>query len=272
MRTIGSLVLKHRDLRRVFATTVDYFKAKLDKDRYDNFSYIMDLENKYGFKSSFYFMSGGNTKYDASYSINDSYIISLIKTLQQKGFEAGLHSSFNSYNNFQILNLERDKLKKAAENVIFGGRQHYLRWKSPDTWRILEKAGLKYDITLSFAEHEGFRCGICFPYKPFDVLENRVLGIWELPLIIMDGSLFNYQNLTPEEGFQRIKSIINTVKKYQGVFVLLWHNSSLDDLKLPDWIKIYERTIGYLGRQNTFNDIARGIIEWYESNASGCRI
>ncbi len=44
----------------------------------------------------------------------------------------------------------------------------------------------------------------------------------------MDGSLFNYQNLTPEEGFQRIKNIINTVKKYQGVFVLLWHNSSLD--------------------------------------------
>jgi len=50
----------------------------------------------------------------------------------------------------------------------------------------------------------------------------------------MDGSLFNYQNLTPEEGFQRITGIINTIKEYQGVFVLLWHNSSLDNLsKIP---------------------------------------
>jgi len=262
--TISSLTLRQKDLRRVFATIIDYFKAKLGKDPYDNFSYIMELEGRFGFKSSFYFMSGRNTKYDASYSINDSYIISLIKTLQGKGFEMGLHPSFNSYNNFQMLNLEKEKLEKASENVIFGGRQHYLRWKTPNTWRILEKAGLKYDTTLSFADYEGFRCGICFPYKPFDVLENRVLNIWELPLIIMDGSLFNYQNLTPEEGFQRINGIINIVKEYQGVFVLLWHNSSLDNLRYPGWIKVYEKTLEYLGRENVFNAPAKGIIDWWE--------
>lgn len=91
---------------------------------------------------------------------------------------------------------------------------------------------------MGFADHEGFKCGICFPYEPFDVFENRRSNIWELLLIIMDRSSFNYQNLAPEEGFQRIKGIINTVKKYQGVFVLLWHNSSLDDLKLLGWIEI----------------------------------
>ena len=266
LRTIGSLVVKDKNLKKVFAVIIDYFKAKSDKDPYDNFSYIMDLENKYGFKSSFYFMSGGNTKYDASYSINDSYIVSLIKILQQKGFEIGLHPSFNSYNDFQILNLQKEKLEKVTENVILGGRQHYLRWKTPNTWRILEKAELKYDTTLSFADHEGFRCGICFPYRPFDILGNRVLNIWELPLIIMDGSLFNYQNLTPEEGFQRIKNLIDTTKKYNGLFVLLWHNSSLDELKLPGWIKTYERTMEYLGKQNVFDDTARGIMNCWENH------
>jgi len=133
-----------------------------------------------------------------------------------------------------------------------------------------KKRGLKYDTTLSFADHEGFRCGICFPYKPFDVLKNRVLNIWELPLTVMDGSLFNYQNLIPEEGFQRIKSIINTVKKYQGVFVLSWHNSSLDDLRLPGWVEVYERTMKYIGKQDVFDDTAQGIIDWWRSNVSGC--
>lgn len=166
--------------------------------------------------------------------------------------------------------MEKEKLEKVTENGIFGGRQHYLRWKSPDTWRILEKAGLKYDTTLSFADHEGFRCGICFPYKPFDILRNRVLNIWELPLIVMDGSLFNYQNLIPEEGFQRIKTLVDTIKKYHGVFVLLWHNSSLNDLKLPGWIRVYKETMEYLGKQDIFNDAAQGIIDRWENNIFGC--
>ena len=264
LRTIGSLTVKDKNLKKAFAVIIDYFKAKLDKDPYDNFSYIMNLENKYGFKSSFYFMSGENTEYDASYSINDSYIVSLIKILQQKGFEIGLHPSFNSYNNFQILNLEKEKLEKASKNAIFGGRQHYLRWKTPDTWRILEKAGLKYDTTLSFAEREGFRCGICFPYKPFDVLKNRRLDIWELPLTAMDGSLFNYQNLTPEEGFERIKNLIDTTKKYNGLFVLLWHNSSLDNTERPGWPEVYEKTIGYMAKQNVFCRSSKEVIQHWE--------
>lgn len=262
--TIGSLALRHKDLRRIFATIVDYFRAKLGKDPYDNFSYIMNLENKYGFKSSFYFGSGGNTKYDTSYSTNDSYIISLIKTLQEEGFEIGIHPSFNSYNNFQMLRLEKERLGKASGKAVLGGRQHYLRWKTPDTWGILEKVGLRYDTTLSFADREGFRSGICFPYKPFDITQNRILDIWELPLTVMDASLFDYQNLSPEEGFQRIKNLVHVTKKYHGVFVLLWHNSSLNDLKLLGSIEIYERTMEYLRRQNVFNETAIGIIDWWE--------
>ncbi len=141
-----------------------------------------------------------------------------------------------------------------------------LKIENPRYLGNFRKSKMKYNITLSFAEHEGFRCGICFPYKPFDVFGNRVLNIWELPLTIMDGSLFNYQDLTPEEGLQRIEGI----KKYQGVFVLLWHNSSLDDLKLPSWVEVYEKTIEYLGRENVFNAPAKGIVDWWESNVPGC--
>lgn len=143
-----------------------------------------------------------------------------------------------------------------------------LKIENPRYLGNFRKSKMKYNITLSFAEHEGFRCGICFPYKPFDILENRVLNIWELPLIIMDGSLFNYQNLTPEEGFQRIRDMINSVRKYQGVFILLWHNSSLDDLKLPRWIRVYEETMEYLEKQNIFNAPAKEIIGWWESIVS----
>jgi len=264
IRTIGSFLLGHRDLRKAFATTVDYLRAKAGRDPYSNFNYIMDLEDKHRLKSSFYFIAGGKTKYERRYSMDDLYVNSLIRILQERGFEIGIHASFDSYNNLRLLNLEKEELERVMEGNVLGGRQHYLRWRIPETWKIWGKAGLKYDTTLSFAEHEGFRGGICFPYKPFDVLENRILDIWELPLTVMDTSLFVYQNLTPEEGFQRIKSLIDTTKKYNGLFVLPWHNSSLDDLKLPGWIEVYEKTMEYLGTHNVFSDTARGIIDWWE--------
>ena len=264
--TVGRSIVRDRDLRRASAIIMDYLEAKLDKKLNNAFSYMMKLESKYGFKSSFYFMSGGSTKYDASYSIHDSDVISLLRTLRKEGFEIGLHPSFDSYEDFDMVNLEKQKLEKATENPIFGGRQHYLRWKTPDTWRILEKVGLKYDTTLSFADHEGFRCGICLPYEPFDILQNRRLDIWELPLTVMDRSLFDYQNLTPEEGFQRIKDLIDITKDYHGMFVLLWHNSSLDPLRFPGWAEVYKRIIEYLGKKNILKGSAREIIDWWEKN------
>lgn len=118
------------------------------------------------------------------------------------------------------------------------------------------------DLMQGVADHEDFRCGICFPYKPFDVLENRVLDIWELPLTVMDGSLFDYQNLTSEDGFQRIKELIESVKKYSGVFVLLWHNCSFEELRLGGWSRVYEKTLACIGKQNIFNDTAKGIVDW----------
>ncbi len=128
-KTMERDILKQRNRNLAISRINHYIKIKQGetKDPYDNFSYIMKLESKYGLKSSFYFMSGGNTKYDASYSMKESYIISLIKTLQEEGFEVGLHPSFNSYNNFQMANLEKKKLEKVAGNAIWGGRQDCLR-------------------------------------------------------------------------------------------------------------------------------------------------
>jgi hypothetical protein len=34
----------------------------------------------------------------------------------------------------------------------WGGRQHFLRWATPDTWRDWEAAGLSHDSTLAYSE------------------------------------------------------------------------------------------------------------------------
>ncbi len=269
LRTMANLLLRHGDLKKSSALAQEYLSVKLGirDDPYDTFDYLIKLSEKYGFSSSFYFMSGGETDYDGHYEADTPQVVSLMKKIQQHGFEIGLHTSFDAYKNPTMIASEKTRLERNLGNPVLGGRQHYLRWKTPASWRAREDAGLKYDTSLSFADQEGFRAGMCLPYKPFDVLANRVMDIWELPLIVMDGTLHTYQKLSPEEGFNRIKNLINVVKRYKGVFVILWHNSSLDWYNWPGWRHTYEGLLDYLGEQNVLGKTALEIIQRWESRS-----
>ncbi|MDK2886983.1 MAG: hypothetical protein PWP54_1563 [Thermosipho sp. (in: thermotogales)] len=109
------------------------------------------------------------------------------------------------------------------------GRQHYLRFEIPTTWQIWEEANMEWDSTLSYADKEGFRCGVCYPYSVFNILTRKKLKLKERPLIVMDVSFIGYQqNISMEEIEEKIVKLISKVKKYEGEFVFLWHNSSFN--------------------------------------------
>ena len=262
--------IKHGQFSRTLCYIWDWIASslKIKPDPYWTFDYITKQEHKFGFKSSFYFMTGGNTKYDCHiyrYAINNPKVITLIKRLETMGHEIGLHGSFNSFNDYGIFVNEKAKLNQIVSNRQYGGRQHYLRWKTPDTWRILEKAGMLYDATLGYGDHEGFRSGICFPYKPFDVIESREINIWQLPLVVMDRSLYGYQNLSLEGAFQRIKKLVDVVKRYNGVFVLLIHNSFFYELQALGISGFYEKVLAYMAKQRAFNNTAQEIINRWQN-------
>jgi hypothetical protein len=154
----------------------------------------------------------------------------------------------------------------AAKTEIFGNRQHYLVFQVPQTWVALEEAGFKYDLTLGFNEHEGFRCGICYPYKPFDVIKREIVDIWELPLTVMDGSIFAYQKVSVEQGLERVKVLIDTVERYNGVFVPLWHNSSFYIEEDPRPFLLYKEMLQYLNTKSSFHGTAGMILQAWEKS------
>ena len=41
---------------------------------------------------------------------------------------------------------------------------------------------MEFDSTLSYADKEGFRCGVCYDFPVFDFLERRQLKLREFPL------------------------------------------------------------------------------------------
>ena len=243
---------------------------KLKRDPHDTFDYMLDLERQYGFKSSFYFMAGGNSSFDNRYTIAEPRARKLVRQIEARGNEIGLHGSYNSYDSLKQMAQEKARLDTIVARKRYGCRQHYLRWRVPDTWRLQQQVGLLYDTTLSFADHAGFRCGICLPFKPFDIVENRELDIWEVPLIVQEVTLkgANYQNLSPEEAYREVVKLIQAAKKLHGVFVLLWHNSSFDSIGgWAGWKDVYEKVMRYISEQNAWVADGRDIVLWWRQRA-----
>jgi hypothetical protein len=266
---IASAILGQRSPRLALSIAMEYLLVLLNlrKDPYDTFDYMLELEKFHRIKSSFYFMSGGISP-KVAYDITEPQVTNLINQLEGEGCEIGLHASYDSFNEPSKMAEEKLQLNNVVSNPAYGCRQHALRWKTPNTWRIQEKLGILYDTSLTYADHVGFRGGICLPYQPFDVIENRQLNIWELPLTVMEGSLQNprYQNLSPNKACEEIIRHIDTVRKFHGVFVLLWHNSSFYlQGGWKDWREIYETVLKYVDGKNALTCNGREIIEHWIS-------
>ena len=78
---------------------------------------------------------------------------------------------------------------------IIGYRSHYLRFKFPETWEILKQAGFKYDTLLAIliVQDSEMECAIRSSHSI--EYTNRYIEILEIPLIIMDGTLFEHMKL-----------------------------------------------------------------------------
>ena len=239
-------IVQRKSIKLFINRNVDYLKIKLfnKQDPFDTFDYIMSLSEKVGLKSYFFFMAKGTSSYDNMYKSSDKFIKKLIKNIKKRGHFIGIHPTYNAYNNPAQFKKEKEELERSFNTKISFGREHYLRFEVPTTWQIWEDNNMEWDSTLSYADKEGFRCGVCYPYSAFNILTRKKLKLKERPLIVMEGSFATYQaNVSPVEMKKKIEGLMEQVKRYNGEFVLLWHNSSFNT---DDWKKykmVYESIV-----------------------------
>jgi hypothetical protein len=251
MRKVGADLLKHRNPKQAWRTAIDNMKDIFyprSAPYFRRIYYLADLAREHGLKNSFYFMTAKPNRLNSDYNVTSSLLRRCIYDLVHRGFEIGLHTSYQACCNSDKLLAEKLKLDELLGKSDCGGRQHFLRFKVPDTWRNYEKAGLVHDATMGYADHEGFRCGTCHPFRPFDIEKNREMTIWELPLIVMDATLRQYRKLTPAQGEAQILRLAEKCKRVGGIFTLLWHNSSLDG-EWGQWQDIYQRVVSVLSSE-----------------------
>lgn len=238
MRRLGGDIFKRRDAELALRSGAAYIRSlrgSLDDDPCNTFDFIMDISEKHGLKSTFYFMTDLTSPGDGDrgYQVNTRWLAALMKHIHQRGHEIGLHLNINSYLDVKQTKIEFDDLidltsKEGIRQKTWGGRQHYLKWNNPITWQNLEDAGLAYDSTLIYFDRVGFRCGTCYEYPIFNLRTKRRLNLNERPLIIMDGA-FHYMKKSwmDNSAKKSIRDLSGSCKHYNGSCSLLWHNSSL---------------------------------------------
>ncbi len=228
LRTIGGDVMKRRDLSLALDNVRNYIDVvfKGQQDPYNTFSDLMDISEEIGVKSEFYVMAGGTTAADPGYALWDPRLQDVIEEIRRRGHTIGFHPSYDTYCDAELWREEFQALSRIISEPVEKGRQHFLRFAAPTTWQIWEDAGLACDSTLGYADSAGFRCGICDAYPVFNVLTRRQLRLYEQPLIAMEASFVHYQQLSPVETKAALQRLIDTVKRYKGTMVILWHNSS----------------------------------------------
>lgn len=209
-------------------TTSDYFKIKNEEinDPYDTFDFLMDVSEQNGLTSHFYFIPGLPSETDFRYHINDKRVIRAIDKIKERNHKIGIHPSFSSFKNKEQLDIEIARLEK-HHSPITEGRQHYLKFSNPETWQDWEDTGLKYDSTIGYENRLGFRAGVCYEYPVFNILSRKKLNLIEQPLIFMESAVYDRRNIS-EVFTSELQSLVQTVKKYNGNFVFLWHNSNIN--------------------------------------------
>lgn len=245
-KALGGEILKRKSFKFFLKTLKDVYKIKFKKqnDVYNTFDYLMDLAEKKGVKSRFYFIPGHLGEYDIKFDIRNKFIKNITDKIKARSHIIGIHPSYSSYCNFSQLKIELSRLQNFSE-TISEGRQHYLRHNIPQTWQNWEDSNLLIDSSIGFYDRIGFRVGICCEYPVFNVVSRKKLNLRERPLIVMDTAL-KRQCITKENAEYETLRLASLVKKYQGDFVLLWHNNNLRANEWEGWDKVYESILNQM--------------------------
>lgn len=213
------------------------------KDPYFVFDYFMEMSERHDSRSHFFFMAGGKSAYDDGYDIGAGAVRDVIARIADRGHVIGIHPSYDTFNNPEMLSLEIDRLRELTGADIVCGRQHYLRFRAPETWQHWDDNNMLWDSSLAYTDQPGFRCGSCYSYPVFNFLSKKKLALKEIPLTIMDGTLVVSRNQSPEQAIATIDYYLEKVKRYSGEFVFLWHNSSFEYLVWKDYRQVFEHTV-----------------------------
>lgn len=215
-----------------------FFKSR---DPHWTFDFLREVERKNGFKSVFYFLD--RLPDQRNFRLESEKIRTLIAWLEDEGCEIGMHSTIEAVTSKDEAVRIKNKLQNVCKLPLAGNRNHTLLFEMTSTMKLLKDLDYSYDTTLGFAGHEGFRNSFCYPFKLYDFENDAAIDVWEFPLTLMDCTLFDYRGLDFNLSAESVAALIAEIKRFGGIFTLLWHNSYFEERRYPGITGFYTKLI-----------------------------
>ncbi|HUX96924.1 MAG TPA: polysaccharide deacetylase family protein [Bacteroidales bacterium] len=239
IRSLGGLI---RDLTVNEGNAGERYKTVTGgkPDPFEVFDYITECIDRNNSDAIFFFPVGDRSKYDHNPSWKNVDYRSLILRLAGK-YKHGIHPSFNASESFPVMEKE---VKRYSSIIVSEGklsRFHYLRLKLPNSYRILLQAGIEEDYSMGYHDEPGFRAGIARPFYFYDIENEITTKLRVFPFQMMDVTMFKYKKVDSNASLEIILKLIGETRKAGGLFVTIWHNTSL--LDNPDsrpWRFVFE--------------------------------
>ena len=238
-------------------------------DSYWTFPQMLDGENVRGVSSTFFVIAHHSHPRDGIQPrVYQRHVGRALRQLADARREVGLHGNDRDRLGPPSLIADRRDLEARAGSPVRGMRYHYLRCLYHETLAHLEQAGFEYDSSMAFAEHEGYRCGASFPFRPYSLREERPLRLLELPLAVMDTSLAGaqYRALAAAAAEHVSRAILSTAQASGGAAAILWHNLRFDRRAARGYDDAYWHLVEWAQAQGAFVGSAGAIVQrWRQS-------
>ncbi|MBA4304902.1 MAG: hypothetical protein C0424_11805 [Sphingobacteriaceae bacterium] len=213
---------------------------KQEADPFDTYAYLRDLHKKAGGEPVYFFLVGDYGGFDNAHSPFTDVFRELVKSTADH-FKVGLHPSYRSNHQPSLIDRERKLLEEILHRPVTYSRQHFLKVTLPGTYHQLIKRDFEADFSMAYASQPGFRSGTASVHPFYDLDSESPTSLLVYPTCVMDTTLQQYLQLTPEQAIENIKRLITEVKSVEGTFVSLWHNSSLgENGPWKGWRRVYE--------------------------------
>ena len=190
----------------------EIFNKTKPEELYRNIPEYMELEEKFGIRSTFFF----RTLYENG-NVND--FEDDIQTLQKGNWEIGLHTDPKSVESIEKIKQEKEKLESLTQKPIIGNRVHFLNYNSELPLKLKE-LGFLYDTSLRHSKDK---------INEKEMGHSKIDGLIEFPVTLMDAYLFTHMGIKEEGIIPEFKKTLEIGRNFseENVISVIWHDNVL---------------------------------------------
>ncbi len=217
--------------------------CNLSPDPFDSFSFLKNLHEKFELRPIYFWLVAlERGKLDKNISPQVPAMKNLIGGHAE--YDNGLHPSWHSHTSASVIQEEKQLLEEILHKPITASRQHYLRYRLPETYEALIRAGITDEYSMGYGSINGFRASTASAFNWFNLRTNKETPLRIHPFGFMDANSFYEQKQTPEQSLIELMKYVEVCRQEKCRLITIFHNNFLGSTsEFRGWKEMYERFI-----------------------------